>query len=212
MYAHTLHIETHTRLTTSPLKLVSQLCVGVLSLTLWACGDPPPPCPEEHKLEGELPPTDEVELAKRARDRFDAACTIPGPHGRLRDGFHKTWFRGGKVLKSHYTYLGGIRHGEYKLYYVSGVLRESGEYRFGLKHGRFKTFHSNGKPHLEGLYQDGRKSGDFTITSDNSMHIEKGPFFLDQRHGKWTDTFVSLNGVKQTRLVFYHEGRVVIGD
>lgn len=182
-----------------------------ISLLSGGC-EPPPPCPENHELEGELPPSDEDGLAQASHQTFRGACVIQGPHGTLRDGLDQEWYRGGRVLKSSYTYEGGIRHGEYQLYYPDSTLQERGEYRFGLRHGRYAQFHPNGEPHVEGMYEDGRKSGDFSVYSDNGMHVQKGPYFLDKKHGKWTSTFSSLSGNKITQVFFYHEGQRVISQ
>lgn len=180
-----------------------------LSYGLGGC-EPPPPCPENHQLEGELPSDDAEELERSANKIFRGACVIQGPHGPLRDGLEQEWYRGGKVLKSSYTYEGGIRHGEYQVFHPNGNVREQGEYRFGLKHGRYLEFHENGEPSIEGRYLDGRKSGDFALYSDNGMHVQKGPYFLDKKHGKWTSTFTSLNGNKILQIFYYHEGQRVI--
>lgn len=171
--------------------------------------EPPPPCPSDSQLQGELPPTEEAGLRKVAGKVFEGACVIPGPHGPLMHGFSKVWYRGGRVLQSHYTYEGGVKNGEYMLYYPDGKLRESGNYRFGLQHGRYKTFHRNGKPHIEGEFQDGKKSGDFTIYSNNGMHVQKGPYFLGMRHGLWEDTYLPLSGEKLILSSHYHYGRTI---
>jgi len=168
------------------------------------------PCPDGTTLEGELPPTENSKLDQAKFKSFRGACVIQGPHGSLRHGFDKAWYRGGHVLKSHHTYEGGVKHGDYYLFYSDGKIREKGAYRFGLKHGRYASFHPNGNIHEEGLYEDGRKAGDFTIVSDNGMHIQKGPYFLNLRHGKWTSTYIPLSGDKITQLFLYHEGKTVL--
>mgnify|MGYP003958906547 FL=1 len=178
---------------------------------LIAC-EPSPPCPSKTKLEGELPPTNETALSKVSGKTFDASCVILGAYGTLRHGFHKTWYPGGRVLKSQYTYDGGIKSGDYRLFYSDGTLRESGTFQFGLKHGRYQSYHRNGKLHFEGKFQDGKKSGDFVITSSNETHVQKGPYFLGMKHGKWTSEYVALNGRKITLLSFYHYGRTTINN
>ena len=192
------------------LRLPLALCGLIISGLVTGC-DPAPPCPEGTTLEGEIPPSDEAQLAQVKRKKFRGACVIQSSHGTLRHGFDKSWYRGGLVLKSHHTYEGGVRHGEYQLFYPDGTLREKGSYRFGLKHGRYASFHENGNVHVEGMYEDGRRAGDFTITSNNGMHIQKGPYFLNRRHGKWTSTYIPLNGNKITQLFQYHEGNTVFG-
>ena len=187
------------------------ICLFGLTLSALVLGcEPGPPCPEGTTLDGELPPVEDVQLELVKNKRFRGACVIPGSHGSLRHGFDKSWYRGGRVLKSHYTYEGGVRHGDYQLFSPDGKLRERGTYRFGLKHGRYARFHPNSNVHVEGVYEDGRRAGDFTITSNNGMHIQKGPYFLNRRHGMWTSTFIPLNGQKITQFFQYHEGNTVI--
>jgi antitoxin component YwqK of YwqJK toxin-antitoxin module len=151
---------------------------------LFACSESSP-CPDQTELMGEMPPTSEAELAKAKYKNFEASCVVQGAHGKLRHGFLKTWYRGGRVLKSQYTYEGGVKNGDYSLFYPDGQLRETGKFRFGIKHGRWISYHRNGKIHMEGEYQDGKKSGDFIVTSDSGTHIQKGPYFLDMKHGMW---------------------------
>lgn len=182
--------------------------ISVFSLSLLVGCEPSPPCPNDTELEGEIPPSDEAELAKVQYKSFEAACVVPGASGTLRHGFFKSWYRGGRTLKSQYTYEGGVKNGEYRLYYVDGKLRESGSYRFGIKHGKYQSFHRNGKVHIEGEYQDGKKSGDFAIYSSNGTHVQKGPYFLGMKHGKWTNDYTALSGQKISLLSFYHYGKL----
>lgn len=190
-------------------SLLFLACFSMISAL--AC-EPPPPCPSKTELEGELPPEKESELKKVQYKSFEASCVIPGSHGDIRHGFHKVWYRGGRTLKSQHTYEGGIRNGEYQLYFADGTIREKGAYRFGIKHGKYQSFHRNGKIHIEGEYQDGKKSGDFTIYSSNGTHIQKGPYVLDMKHGKWTSEYVSLNGRKITFGSIYHYGRSTVDN
>ena len=213
MSGYTALISTRTILTRISLSGLTRfpliMFVVIASLGMLAC-DPPPPCPSGTELLGELPPKEEAALNEVAGKRFKGACVISGAKGPLRHGFEKTWYRGGRIIKSHYTYEGGVRHGEYSLYFPDGVLRETGSYRFGLKHGKYKTFHRNGKPHIEGEYQDDKKDGDFVVYSNNGMHIQKGPYFLDVKHGLWRDTYTPLEGKEITLVSNYHYGRAIM--
>lgn len=189
-----------------------RLCslLGGLSLFFTVACEPAPPCMSETTLEGQMPPSQEAELKKVANKSFEASCVIESTHGKIRHGFHKTWYPGGRALKSEHLYDGGILNGEYTLYFSDGTIRETGSYRFGLKHGRYKSFHRNGKIHMEGMYQDGKKNGDFVVTSSNGTHIQKGPYFLDLKHGKWSSEYLSLNGRKISLLSFYHYGQASV--
>ena len=201
------------------LPLISKLTLSqsVLSLArvlsavcfLFACS-PPSPCPDQTELQGEIPPTSEAELAKVKYKSFEASCVVPGAHGKIRHGFYKTWYRGGKVLKGQYTYEGGIRNGDYSLFYPNGQLRETGKYRFGIKHGRWVSYHRNGNLHMEGEYQDGKKSGDFIVTSPSGTHVQKGPYFLDMKHGLWRSEYEAGNGRKIQLSAVYHYGQTTI--
>ena len=193
-------------LSASPLHRVLRVLQITLLASLIGC-EPAPPCPSGTELEGELPPTEEEALDKSKHKSFEASCVIPGASGTLRHGFYKQWYRGGRVLKSRYTYEGGAKHGEYRLYFADGTVRESGKYRFGIQHGRYQSFHRNGQVHIEGEHQDGKKSGDFVITSSNGTHVQKGPYFLGMKHGKWTSEYMSLNGRKISFLSIYHYGQ-----
>ena len=194
------------------INYTSLLVLACLSITLILACEPPPPCPSKTELEGEFPPERESELEKSKYKSFAASCVIPGSHGPLRHGFYKVWYRGGRVLKSQHTYEGGVRNGEYQLFFADGTLREKGTYRFGIKHGRYQSYHRNGKVHIEGEYQDGKKSGDFAIYSSNGTHVQKGPYFIDMKHGKWTSEYVSLNGRKITFLSIYHYGQSTVDN
>ena len=171
-------------------------------LSLVACDSSP--CPEGRTLEGQLP--NEKALTENPYRSFEAACVIPGTHGNLRHGFHKKWYPAGKLLKSVYQYEGGIKHGEYTLYYADGKPKEEGSYRFGIMHGKYTTWYRNGNVHIEGEYADGQKNGDFAIYSDNGKVIKKGPYFIGMKHGKWTSEYIPLKGETVMIRSFYHYG------
>ena len=190
----------------------TRACVRVLmtflfvssGLSLIGCNSPP--CPEGKTLEGQLP--NEKALQENPYRSFEAACVIPGTHGNLRHGFHKKWYPGGKQLKSVYQYEGGIKHGEYTLYYADGKLQEEGAYRFGIMHGKYTSWYRNGNVHIEGEYADGQKNGDFAIYSDNGKVIKKGPYFIGVKHGKWTSEYIPLKGETILLKSFYHYGEL----
>jgi hypothetical protein len=182
-----------------------------LSLLSVACSEAPP-CPSGSFLQGEAPtPKLLKSLIEKGEHRasYESVCMIPGPHGPLMHGVYQAWYGDGKTLRASITYEGGVKHGEYKLYYESGQLKEEGSYQYGLKQGRFSTYHRNGNLHVEGTYVDNKRSGDFTITSDNEMNIQKGPYFMGYKHGNWTSEYVPLKGESVTLKAFYHYGVVV---
>jgi hypothetical protein len=63
--------------------------------------------------------------------------------------------------------------------------------------------------HEEGFYADNKRSGDITVTSDNGMHIQKGNYFMGQKHGRWSSEYIPLKGEPVTIKSFYHYGMVI---
>ncbi len=68
--------------------------------------------------------------------------------------FNRTYFGSQNTLKETYTYVDGVKNGEYIQYHDSGRISASGWYKNGKRNGTFKSYWSSGKPHLEIEYLD----------------------------------------------------------
>ena len=180
-----------------------------LTLSLFLCACEKAPCESPNRLEGTRPIdlTDEQRLAFPSNEVFEAMCVVDSAHGALRNGEYWLWYPGGTQLKMMYEFDGGIKHGSYQLYYLSGQIKEEGNYRYGLRHGRFKTWHEDGSLHIEGMYQDGKKHGDFVITSTSGFNVKKGMYFIGHKHGPWTNEYTALNGQVTEVRSNYHYGQ-----
>ncbi len=192
-------------------SLISSVAASVAaSVALAACGESAP-CPSGSALEGVIPTPEKLKALREEGPvpSLEAVCVIPGAHGYLRHGVYRRWFRGGEQLQESITYEGGVKNGPFTVYYEDGQKREEGTYEYNLKQGRFTTYHRNGKPNMEGTYVDGKMEGDFTVTSADEMHIQKGPYFHNTRHGKWTSEYIPLKGAPIIIKAFYHYGLVV---
>ena len=210
----------------------SLLIFSTLLLCLVGCESPP--FPSGSFLEGAFPSTEVEEASKssdsddeepmpaifgegtpglsvqskKANQPLEAACVIASSHGNLRHGPYKRWHKDRKTLSETSTFQGGIRHGDYVLYYDNGQKKESGKYRFGLRHGKYKTWHRNGESHIMGERVDGELNGEFTITSDNGKSIQKGWYFVGMRHGPWTNKYIPLRGEETTIRSYFHYGQI----
>jgi len=64
------------------------------------------------------------------------------------------------------TYIDGILHGPYKLFFANGELKQIGLFLNGRKHGRWTTYlRINGKTYLgsDGVFIHGKKFGLWSI-------------------------------------------------
>ena len=192
-----------------PMGLLS-LCI--VTLTLVGCGGEAPPCPSGTRLEGQAPSAKLIKQLKEDQkmpSSFEAVCVIDRPRGALRHGEYRRWYGDGETLRESVTYEGGVKHGPYVYYYPSGQVLEQGTHQYGLKQGRFSSFHKTGAIHIEGEYVDNKRSGDFVVTSDNGMNIQKGPYFMGHKHGKWVSKYIPLRGEPLLVKYFYHYGVVI---
>lgn len=70
----------------------------------------------------------------------------------------------------------GRSHGEYKLWNMSGRLKESGHFVHGKKEGTFKTFFDNGQVQSEVNYSDDKRNGLSLLFNEQGDTIETKSF------------------------------------
>ena len=191
---------------TDSVRSIGSTCALFFLFGLSLIGCESAPCPHGTVLDGFVPSSfKEGEVAPPV---FEGACVIESGWGKVRHGLYRKWSDHGRTLRAQYQYEGGLRQGEYKIFYEDGSFREEGSYIFDLRHGRYVSRHRNGNLHVEGKYADGKRQGDFTIYSDNGKNIQKGPYFIGQKHGKWSSAYIPLRGETVTIYSFFHYGQI----
>jgi antitoxin component YwqK of YwqJK toxin-antitoxin module len=85
----------------------------------------------------------------------------------------KTFFKNGE-LQTEGLVIAGKKHGEWRHYFQTGVLRVLMNFHHGIEHGKSYWFHSNGNLGWEEFYIGGIPEGKFSYYDEKGqLRIEK---------------------------------------
>ena len=90
-----------------------------------------------------------------------------------------------QIISATYNYKDGMLHGEFKEFFMNGVVKKKGQYMDNKPSGAWEDFHPNGKRSLLMRYKYGVKHG-WAIVYDTNM--------------------------KRLAETYYYKGRVLTGD
>ena len=87
--------------------------------------------------------------------------------------------------KIDWTYLNNQKHGEYKMYFSDGKIKEIGNWKFDKPDGDWKAYHSNGVMRAIGQYKEGNQTGLWKFYFENGVIAAEGNYINNQQKGKW---------------------------
>jgi antitoxin component YwqK of YwqJK toxin-antitoxin module len=111
-----------------------------------------------------------------------------------KDGEYKTYFING-VLKCEMNYKNDILEGEYKVYFTNGQLAESMMYRNGKRHGKCVRWYYNPIYHLNGESQ---------ICYENEYNNGELDYYLDTNTNEINKNNYNNNSSKKLKWTHYN--------
>lgn len=114
------------------------------------------------------------------------------------EGSHSSWNVTVNRLQSEITYDDGLRVGMYRLYYLSGNLREEGQYTNDNKSGTWTIYHDSPAPKTErikeiSIYISGNLSGVFISKYPSQRQKMTGTYTNNLKTGEWKTFFDAEN-------------------
>lgn len=101
----------------------------------------------------------------------------------------------GEVIQ--YTYLNGVKHGEWKLFFQNGKLKEVGNYSNDNTQGLWKAYYDDGILRAEGQYDNNNQIGLWKFYDEMGNLRAQGNYINNQQTGKWT-YYDDIGNVEET--------------
>lgn len=130
------------------------------------------------------------------------------------NGYHKTFYEGGKQVFQECQYVNGAKNGPVKEYYPSGKLKEETAFKDNQYHGAFKTYFEDGTLESEGTFANDQREGEMKVYYPNGKlkesvtfkeSIENGPFKEYAENGTIKAEGTYLDGKEEGELLEYDE-------
>jgi antitoxin component YwqK of YwqJK toxin-antitoxin module len=100
----------------------------------------------------------------------------------IKEGECKQWYKSG-IPKLHCRYKNGLLHGEYKEWYENGVLANQRFYKKGQLHGEAMSWSEKGVLKSHGYYREGKRHGEYRAWRKNCQLMSLSYFKEGERHG-----------------------------
>lgn len=98
--------------------------------------------------------------------------------------------------KIEWTFVNNVKHGEWRMYFSNGKIKEIGNVNNGLPEGEWKAFNINGILRAKGQYKNGRQTGLWKFNDENETLRAEGNYENGQQKGKWIyyDEYGNIEG------------------
>lgn len=84
-----------------------------------------------------------------------------------------------------WTFVNDIKHGEWKMYFSNGKLKEIGNVKKEIPEGSWKAFNVNGTLRAIGQFENGYQIGHWKYNDENGTLRAEGKYIHGQQKGKW---------------------------
>jgi antitoxin component YwqK of YwqJK toxin-antitoxin module len=120
------------------------------------------------------------------QNNFDIECNV---YLKLLKNFDNTkeyfWFKSSEVHSSIGTSGGFVLHKDFKKYYRSNQLAQSGNFHYGLKDGIWQEWHNNGKIRSIIHWKNGVKHGNYQTFDTKGKKLISGYFRNNDSTKAW---------------------------
>ncbi len=137
-------------------------------------------------------------------DRFGFKYIEGTKKGNKFHGEYRVYWKNGKI-KEKRNYIKGTLSGEFKEYYSSGAIDEDKYYKNDKIHGEYKSYYDNGNLYAEGQYLEGDKTGLWTFYHPNGNLFQEIYYIEGESEGHVT--FYSITGEKRSN--YFYKGDVL---
>lgn len=103
---------------------------------------------------------------------------------RYRKAHTYYWFHAQKLHCTQEGAAGKLLHGPFTRFYHEGQLAEKGDFRYGLKHGNWKFWYPSGILASEYHYKKGMLHGSYTLFDSSGEVLDYGKFRRGVKHSK----------------------------
>lgn len=102
--------------------------------------------------------------------------------------------------KIEWTYINNIKHGEWRMYFSNGKIKEIGNINNGIPDGEWRAFNINGTLRAVGRYERGLQFGLWKFNDEDGTLRAQGNYINGHQKGKWI--YYDVNGEIEDSEIF----------
>ncbi|MDR2580543.1 MAG: hypothetical protein LBC85_06065 [Fibromonadaceae bacterium] len=95
-----------------------------------------------------------------------------------------SWYRNG-IKAEEKSFSGGVPHGTYRKWSITGFVMETGKYKDSLREGKWNFFLKGKVPYMQGSYKKGLKHGKWTVFNEKGKVAAEQFYSKDSAVGIW---------------------------